>query len=458
MARAGLAAPDRAERRRRVMHLLGQSLHGFSLTADDWWVIATAVVGNIACALVGCFLVLRRLSLLGDAISHAILPGLAAAFLLTGTRNPGAMMLGALAAGALTAVMSAGLARTGKVSEDSSLGVVFTTLFALGVLMITWVAHDVDLDPGCVLYGLIEFASLDTVKVLGVEMPRALVWLGVVMMVNLTVVTVFFKELKIVAFDPYLATTMGINAAVVHYGLMTLVAGTTVAAFESVGSILVVTMLVAPAATAHLLTDRLSRMLVLASALGAAAAVIGYLLALHWNTSVAGMMSVVAGVQFALAALAGPRYGYAARAIRRVELAFSIAKEDVLGILYRLHERAADGSAGRMSLMTAREVVGATASPMLAKVAAWRLRRLGLVERQGEVMHLTAAGLTRAKSVVRSHRLWETYLTKKLGLPEDHVHDPSERVEHYISAEMQQRLGREVGGEKDPHGREIPPG
>lgn len=446
------------------MHLLAQSLHGFSLTADDWWVIATAVVGNIACALVGCFLVLRRLSLLGDAISHAILPGLAAAFLLTGTRNPFAMMLGALAAGALTAVMSAGLARTGKVSEDSSLGVVFTTLFALGVLMITWVAHDVDLDPGCVLYGLIEFASLDTVKVLGVEMPRALAWLGVVMMVNLTVVTVFFKELKIVAFDPYLATTMGINAAVVHYGLMTLVAGTTVAAFESVGSILVVTMLVAPAATAHLLTDRLSRMLVIASALGATAAVIGYLLALHWNTSVAGMMSVAAGVQFALAALAGPRYGYAARTIRRVELAFSIAKEDVLGILYRLHERAGDGVAvagggGRVaSLMTAREVTRATASPVLARLAAWRLRSAGLVEREGLAMHLTAAGLARAKSVVRSHRLWETYLSKKLGLPEDHVHDPSERVEHYISAEMQQRLGREVGGATDPHGREIPPG
>lgn len=430
----------------------GQQLLDLTLTAYDWWIIATAAVGNVACAVLGCFLVLRRLSLLGDAISHAILPGLAVAFMLTGTRNPAAMMAGALAASVLTAVLSAGLSRTGKVSEDSALGVVFTTLFALGVLLITWVAHDVDLDASCVLYGIIEITPLDVVNVGGLEVPRSLAWLSVAAAVNLAVVSVFYKELKIVAFDPYLATTMGISAALVHYGLMGLVAATTVAAFESVGSILVVTMLVAPAATAQLLTDRLARMLVWSAVLGVTAAVLGYVLALRWNTSVAGMMSTVAGGQFALAALAAPRHGYLARMARQLTLSFSIAEEDLLGMLYRWRERPAAAST-----LTSRELAAGLAAPVLARGAALRLRAAGLVRPSRGGLDLTERGLARARTIVRSHRLWETYLAKKLGLPEDHLHDPSERVEHFIGPALRERLDREVGEGTDPHGRRIPP-
>lgn len=290
---------------------------GIDLQATDWWTMAVCVAGSVACALVGCFLVLRRMSLLGDAISHAILPGLAAAFMLTGTRSAGAMLIGAMVVGVMTAVLSSWLGRISRVPEDSSMGVVFTTLFAIGVVMITMVASSVDLDPGCVLYGLAEFTALDTVRVMGVETPRALVWLGGMMVVNIALVTVFYKELKIVCFDPMLATTLGISAAAVHYGLMTLVAATVVASFEAVGSVLVVVMLVAPGATAHLLTDRLGRMLWLASFIAALTAVLGYVLAVKFNTSVAGMIATTGLGVFVLAAVGSPRYGVVGRVLGR---------------------------------------------------------------------------------------------------------------------------------------------
>ncbi|MFM9958079.1 MAG: iron chelate uptake ABC transporter family permease subunit [Phycisphaerales bacterium] len=287
----------------------------YEVRNEDLWTCGTAVVCSVSCGVLGCFLVLRRMSLLGDAISHAILPGLAAAFILTGSREPWAMLGGAMIVGVLTALLSSGLSRWGKVPEDASMGVVFTTLFALGVVLITLVASDVDLDPGCVLYGLIEFVPFDTVSLLGFDVPRTFVWLSVMLVVNIGLITAFYKELKIVCFDPYLATTMGISATAVHYALMTTVAATSVASFEAVGSILVIAMLIAPGATAQLLTDRLARMLWWSAAIGAACAVGGYALAVRLDTSVAGMIAAVALGIFCAAALFAPRHGVIARRV-----------------------------------------------------------------------------------------------------------------------------------------------
>jgi manganese/zinc/iron transport system permease protein len=285
-------------------------------TADDWWTLATAVVCCVCCAVPGCFLVLRRLSLLGDAISHAILPGLALAFFITGSRDAMPMLLGAAGVGVLTAALSTGLARWGKVPEDAAMGVVFTTLFALGVVMITFAARQVDLDPGCVLYGLIEFVAFDTRTVMGVEMPKAFVELSALLLAVGAMVALFWKELRITCFDPALATSMGISAAAVHYGLMTTVAATSVLSFESVGSILVIAMLVTPAATAQLLTDKLGRMVWLSAAIAAATACVGHALAVRWNTSVAGMIASVSLGAFVVACIAAPRHGAVARLLR----------------------------------------------------------------------------------------------------------------------------------------------
>ncbi len=417
----------------------------------DLWTIATGVCCSVACGVIGCFLILRRLSLLGDAISHAVLPGLAAAFILTGSREPLPMLAGALVVGVLTAVLSAGLHRWGRVPEDAAMGVVFSTLFAIGVVMITVVARDVDLDPGCVLWGMIETAGLDLVPFAGIEVPRPLLTLAPILLLNIAVIVVFFKELRIVSFDPYLATTMGISAGLVHYGLMTLVAATSVASFEAVGSVLVVAMLVAPGAAAHLLTDRLSRMIWIAAVLAAVAAIAGYLLALPLRTSVAGMISVVAGAEFLGAVAMAPRYGVLARLAHRLVLAVRIDREDTLGMLYRWHERRGPRP------LTPADVVAGVGGGLLTRLALRALYQGGQVVRgPGGALSLTPAGMDAARTVVRSHRLWETYLSQHLGLPPDHVHEPSHRAEHYISAGMREELDREVGRPLDPHGRTIP--
>jgi len=423
------------------------------LAADDWRIMATAACCSIACGTIGCFLVLRRMSLLGDAISHAILPGLAIAFILTGTREPLSMLAGALGAGVLTAVLASVVTRWGKVPEDASLGVVFSSFFAVGVILMTWAARQVDLDANCVLYGQLELVALDTVTVGGIAVPRAIGLLLAVLVVNLAVIGVFYKELKIVCFDPALATAMGISAAIVHYGLMVLVATTSVASFEAVGSILVVTMLVAPGAAASLLTDRLRTMLALSGLLALIAAVAGYLLAVAWDTSVAGMVSTTAGAIFVLSALFAPRHGVIGRAVMRAGLALRIAREDTLAQLYRRAEGLADSVTGKGVSRT----LGGIRQRLLVGVAQWSLVRRGLVEGRRSAPRLTDAGRAEAARIVRSHRLWESYLAERLAVPPDHVHEPAERVEHFITPDIQEALEREAPSVSDPHGRPIPP-
>jgi manganese/zinc/iron transport system permease protein len=286
----------------------------------DGWIIVAGILCAATCALLGPFLVLRKMSMMGDAISHAVLPGLAVAFFVTESRASLPMFIGAAMVGILTAVFTEWVRGFGKVDEGASMGVVFTALFAAGLVMVVQAADKVDLDQGCVLYGAIELTPLDTVKVWGWDIPRVVLTLGGVLVLNTVCVVLFFKELKLSAFDPALATTLGINAKAMHYLLMSLVAVTTVAAFESVGNILVVAMLVVPAATAYMLTDRLATMIFLSLAIGAGAAVLGHLGATvvpaafgYPSTMTSGMIAVMSGLLFAIAAIAGPRHGILAR-------------------------------------------------------------------------------------------------------------------------------------------------
>ncbi|WP_269540579.1 metal ABC transporter permease [Cerasicoccus fimbriatus] len=300
---------------------------------DDTWMVIIGALAAIACALPGCFLLLRGMSMMGDAISHAVLPGLAVAFLVTGARASFTMFIGAAVVGVLTAVFTQWISTLGKVDRGASMGIVFTTLFAMGLLLIVQAADHVDLDPSCVLYGNIEWTTLDvawefTLGETLIEVPRAAVVLGAVTLLNLLITIAFFKELKISSFDPELATTQGINAQLMHYLLMTQVAITTVAAFEVVGSIIVIAMLITPAATAHLLTDRLGLMLLLSAIIGALSAGIGHLLAIvlpplmgYSATTTSGMMAVTTGLFFIAAWLFAPRYGWITRLLQRKEVA-----------------------------------------------------------------------------------------------------------------------------------------
>lgn len=286
----------------------------------DGWIAVAAVLCAVSASLVGNFLVLRKQSLLADAISHAILPGLAVAFLWTGSRQSLPMFVGAALVGVLCAVMTQWIRDSGKVDEGASMGVVFTTLFALGLVLIVRAADRVDLDPGCVLYGAIELTPLDRVSFGGFEVPRVVITLSIVLVVNLFFVVGCFKELSLTSFDPGLAETLGFRATWLHQLLMILVAVTAVACFESVGNILVVAMFVVPPATARLLTDSLAAMVLLSAVLGAAAAILGHWAAITvpgWfgfaSTTTAGMIAVVSGLGFVFAWLIASRRAASAR-------------------------------------------------------------------------------------------------------------------------------------------------
>ena len=202
----------------------------------DTWIIVTGTLSAMSCALLGNYLVLRRMSMMGDAISHAVLPGLAIAFLISGSRDSLPMLVGAVGVGVLTAVLIQGINKLSGLDQGASMGVIFTSLFALGLILIRQAADHVDLDPGCVLYGAIELTPLDVYTLFGWEVPRAALTNGLMLLINVGFVLVFFKELRITSFDPALATTMGISAGLMHYVLMGLVAATTIAAFESVAA------------------------------------------------------------------------------------------------------------------------------------------------------------------------------------------------------------------------------
>ncbi len=420
-------------------------------TVMDLWIIAVGAMTNAACALVGCYLVLRRMSMLGDAISHAVLPGLVVAFILSGSVGLGFMFLGALAAGVLTAVLTETLHRYGGVSEDASMGVVFTAMFAVGVLLIRRYAHAVELDADCVFSGSLDMVTFHQVAVFGFEVPRAMVSIAPVLLLNVALITLFWKEMLLTSFDPALATTMGFRAAALRYLLLLMVALTAVASFEQVGSILVVAMLIVPGATAHLLTDRLRNMLWIAVGTAVASAVLGRLLATWWNVNTAGAMTVAVGGLYLLAALFSPRYGALSTLVRNARMSLRIVREDVLGMLYRLEEL------GVPRPMPAGEASRAVGGGPMAWLALRHLLLRGEIARTGRAVCLTSAGRERARQLIRSHRLWEAYLVEYLGLPLDHVHEPAERMEHYIGPPLQSRLTEGVAQkETDPHGREIP--
>lgn len=429
----------------------------------DAWIVAAGVLSAVACALPGNFLVLRRMSMMGDAISHAVLPGLAAGFLLTGSRAGWAMFAGAAVVGLLTALLTEWIHRLGKVEESAAMGVVFTTLFAIGLIAIVRAADQVDLDPGCVLYGAIELTPLHKVPIGAFEVPRVVLRIGAVVLLNLAAICLFYKELKLAAFDPELATAVGISSRRMHYGLMALVAVTTVACFESVGSILVIAMLVVPPATAYLLTDRLGTMLWLSALIAAGSAVLGHVGAVTLpgkigfpgaSTSTSGMMAVAVGTLFLCALIASPRHGILARLWRRARIDVTILSEDLLGLLYRLDERGTAHAASAPALLRDAMGVGFAARHL----ALWSLRRAGHIARDQGTHHITAAGKLAAQNLVRAHRLWESYLHKHLDLRDAHAHATAERLEHVTDALLQAQLAERTDQpERDPQGRTIPP-
>ena len=423
------------------------------MSGDSFWIILTGVLATSSCGLLGTFLVLRKMSLLGDALSHAVLPGIAIAFLLSDSRAVLPMFLGAALFGLVTTLLVEAFNKKWRVQEDAAIGIVFTALFALGVVLITAYAGQVDLDQECVLYGEIAYTPWDLLfwgdESLG---PRPVWILSLVLVVNLLVVILFYKEFKIASFDPALAVSIGINATLMHYLLMALVSLTTVASFESVGAILVVAMLIVPGAAAYLWSDRLVLIIVLAMIFGAMSAVAGYFLASFWDSSIAGAMVVVIGSIFVFSMLFAPNQGVLARLGQRLRLSLQVAQDHMLLALVRRDET--EGTCARLRPNELME--SAVVWWGLANLASKRLIRQRLLLQVDGLIELSPNGKQEALRLLRNHRLWETYMNQ-LGLPEDHVHDPADAVEHFINVELGTELETQVDDERDPQGKKIPP-
>jgi manganese/zinc/iron transport system permease protein len=263
----------------------------------DIWILATASLVAVSCSMVGVFLVLRRMSLLGDAISHSVLLGIVLAYLAVGSRSVVAMMIGATVIGLLTAWLSNTLHRVSKLQTDASIGIIFTWFFAVGVILISVYAGQVDLDQECVLYGEIAFVPFDTVVWGESDIgPRAFWLILGVFLLNLLMVLIGFERFKLVAFHPALAVSLGVNVVFWHYLLMTMVSLTTVASFDAVGAILVVALLVIPASAAYLLAKSLKGMLWLAAGYAQLSVLSGYAVAVWLDSSIAASIAVMAGL------------------------------------------------------------------------------------------------------------------------------------------------------------------
>lgn len=270
-----------------------------------------AVIVAVACSLPGVFLVLRKMAMMSDAITHTILLGIVIAFFMTNSLTSPFLIVGAALMGVFTVFLTEALNSTKLVSEDSAIGVVFPLLFSIAIIIISKYAGSVHLDTDAVLLGELAFAPFNRMVIFGKDIgAKGIYSMGIILILNLGFIIIFFKELKIVTFDPGLAAVLGFTPAIIHYSLMTIVSITAVGAFESVGSILVIAFMIGPPVTAYLLTDNLKIMIILSGLIGAVNGILGYQFAEYLDVSIAGSMAFMTGIIFILVFIFAPRRGF----------------------------------------------------------------------------------------------------------------------------------------------------
>ena len=435
----------------------------------DTWPLVMAVLVGVGCGLLGAVFLLRKQALLGDAVSHSVLPGVATGLLLYGMFSGNEsgetfgmstamiwILAGALVAGILSTALIEVFHRYSRLKEDTALGAVFPAFFALGVILIEVVATGAHFDADCVFYG-----SLESVGSVSQTIPTLISTLIVI-----GFFAVAYKEILTTSFDPGLARATGMATRPINFALVALLAAVVVSAFEAVGAILVVAFLIIPPATAYLLVDRFHHVLVLSAGLGALSGFLGCWLtivlgAVGFETARAPTMALVATAFFMLTLLFGPRHGLLKQLRTRRRLGRRILEENFLGAVYRLCQSQEEGrlNTRRQSGVTMEEVAVALGYPLeqLTPALTWTIR-LGETRRTfGERFLLSESGKQRVEAIVRAHRLWESYLIHELGAAPDHVHDAADELEHFLQPALVTDLEKLLDFPPlDPHGREIP--
>jgi manganese/zinc/iron transport system permease protein len=360
-------------------------------------IMLIASLTAVTCALPGVFLVLRRVSLMSDAISHAILLGIVLAFFLTKNLSSPLLVVGATIVGVLTVVLTEMVINTQKLKKDAAIGLVFPLLFSVGVILLNLFASDVHLDADCVLFGEIAFTPFNRLTVGGVDFgPQALWVIGVAFLLNLLFIALFYKELKIATFDPELAASLGFMPVVINYALMTLVSVTAVASFESVGSILVVALMIAPPSAAYLLTNRLSTMIVLSASLGIGSALGGYMLSHLLDASIAGSMATFSGILFLIILVFAPERGLMAKFIVKKFKRWDLASETLAVHLLQAEQAHAEEAERIVSHMNEHMLWDRNyTSEAIAQCI-----QDGLIKKQGNKLSLTPYGREKAKNII----------------------------------------------------------
>ena len=427
----------------------------------DTWPLLMALLVGMSCGLLGAVFLVRHTALLGDAVSHSVLPGIAGGLLLAGIvldRNEeehvfgtSATMLfilaGSLVAGLASTMLIEALHRHSRIKPDTALGAVFPAFFAIGVILIRLAARDAHFDQDCVFYG-----SLEVIGEFSQVMPTLLCSILVILFF-----LGFYKEILITSFDRQLSGTLGLPVGLVNLLLTSLLVLAIVVAFEAVGAILVIALLIIPAATAKLLSYRFNRVLILSALFGLSAAFLGswmtiLLEAVSFETARAPTVAVVAGLQFLLALVFSPEQGLLAQALRKRALESRILEENLLGSVYRL------GGTPRAEAVTLEEAAARLGYPPEKLAAALRRCRIrGELTVESEGILLTEEGSEKVGGIIRGHRLWESYMIHEMGAASDHVHDAADHIEHHLQPALVKELEALLGNpELDPHGSEIP--
>lgn len=398
--------------------------------------LASSMVG-VMCGILGCFIVLRNMALVGDAIAHAILPGVVFAFMLVGQSALG-FFTGAVVAGLLMAVGITWIQQKVNTKNDAAIGIVFTAMFSIGVIGISSINRKpgVHLDLKDFLFG----------NVLGVANEDLYLTLGVLIYVLLSVI-LFYRYLFATTFQPVIAQTMGISVQAIHYFLMLMLAFAVVASLRTVGVILVVAMLITPASTALLLSNQLKKVLFIAAVIGLFSAIVGLFLAILFDTTPGPAMAIVATLIYLIAVLLAPEKGLVFKFFRKQSLQKRIRLEDILKQSHRLEEK------GALSLASLLEQLEFGETRLNAHLK--ELRSKKYVEKNS--LSLTPSGKKVAEKMIRAHRLWETYLVEKMGLSEHQIHEDAEKYEHLLSDELLDEVDYHLGyPTTDPHGSPIP--
>lgn len=402
---------------------------------------------GICCGLMGAFLVVRKLALMGDALSHAVLPGVAFGFLWNMTKDPVAIFVGATIAGLLGAGTVQLLRHTTRLKEDAALGFVLASFFGVGICLFTMIQNL----PGGNKSGLDKF-MFGQAAALGQE---DVILLAVVTLLAVGAILFLYKEYTLTSFDPGFARAIGFPVQIFHYSLMLLLAFAIVSSLQAVGVVLVSAMLVIPAAAAFLLTDRFGWMLVLSAGFGLFAGGMGAFFSfVGRNLPTGPFMVLAASTIFAAALFLGPRHGIVARLWRHASRTARIRRENTMKAMYHVLE---DSGFTTEEVTLERLAAKRRESPAEVKHQIRALERSGFATLSGEIAALTPEGWQRACEIVRNHRLWELYLTNAANVAPDHVHEDAERIEHVLGEATVRKLEKRLNyARRDPHGRLIP--